>query len=393
MNWQPYQTFMSRKQLLTGLALLASLTICLIGNMACISEAQTRAAQKKSAPAKETPRYKAIWEPINYKEDVQFTDVFFVNDKVGWASGSVGYGKGAFILHTRDGAESWTIQLGDLQSSEHAYRQLRFVDEKHGFAAQPGGAGDHKLLRTTDGQSWEVSGTVPQHRGDYTFISPSVGVASTGNEIIRTQDAGGAWKNVFTCEMKVEVEGLVKNTKCSFSSIHFPSPNVGYAIGRKLYVEDVEGLYVARTENGGASWRAWLAIPKESGHEGDVFFTDENTGFVRVWGGRFYATADGGQTWRGIAGTDGSGKPEIKFADRLVGWAIGPYGHFNYTADGGKRWVVRQIKFPTQVSAFSLPSRNRGYVVGEHGMIFRYRIVPADFTVKGMIDAPIMPGG
>jgi hypothetical protein len=32
-------------------------------------------------------------------------------------------------------------------------------------------------------------------------------------------------------------------------------------------------------------------------------------------------------------------------------------------------------------------------VVGEHGMIFRYRIVPADYMVRGMIDAPVMGGG
>jgi len=43
------------------------------------------------------------------------------------------------------------------------------------------------------------------------------------------------------------------------------------------------------------------------------------------------------------------------------------------------------------VNAFSLPTRNRGYVVGDHGMIYRYRIVPANYTAKGMIDAPLMP--
>ncbi len=352
---------------------------------------QRAATQKKSAATKETPRYKGIWEPINYKEDVQFTDVFFVNDKAGWASGSVSYGKGGFILHTQDGGESWTVQLGDLQSSEHAYRDLRFVDEKHGFAVQPSGVGDHKLLRTSDGETWEVSGTVPQHRGDYTFLSPTLGFASYDTQILRTQDAGRTWKKVLTCEMKAEVEGIVKNTKCSFSSLHFPSTDVGYAIGRKLHASDVEALYVAKTDDGGASWKAWSVLPGETGHEGDVFFTDVNTGFVRVWGGRFFATSDGGQTWRGIAGTDGSGKPEIKFADREVGWAIGPYGHFNYTVDSGKRWTVRQLKFPTNAKAFSLPRRDRGYVVGDHGMIYRYRVVPADYNVRGMIEAPMMP--
>jgi hypothetical protein len=62
-----------------------------------------------------------------------------------------------------------------------------------------------------------------------------------------------------------------------------------------------------------------------------------------------------------------------------------------YTTDGGKRWASVALRFPTPVKAFSLPSPQRGYVVGDHGMIYRYRIVPLDYTAKGMLDAPAMP--
>ena len=345
---------------------------------------------KESAPNPNIRKVKAIWEPINYKEDLKFTDVLFVNEKVGWVTGSVGHSKGAVILHTRDGGDNWTIQLGDLQSSEMAYTQLRAVNETRVFAAQPAVSGEDNLLRTTDGENWEVCGTLPEHRGDYTFISPTVGIVSYGKEIRRTQDAGGAWKQVFACEAQVDVQGLMRNVECGINSFHFPSNRVGYAIG---FSTEARGVFVAKTEDSGVSWKVWAVLPGESGREGEVFFTNENTGFIRVQTGKFFTTSDGGQTWRGIPGTDGNGKPEIKFADREVGWSVGPYGPFNFTFDGGRRWAVRQIKFPTNVSAFSLPSRNRGYVVGEHGMIFRYRIVPVDYTVRGMIDAPIMGGG
>jgi hypothetical protein len=49
------------------------------------------------------------------------------------------------------------------------------------------------------------------------------------------------------------------------------------------------------------------------------------------------------------------------------------------------------VRFPAPVVAFSLPARDRGYVVGDHGMIYRYRVVPSDYTAKGMLDAPMMP--
>jgi hypothetical protein len=32
-------------------------------------------------------KYKAIWEPMNYPEDVQLEEVFFANDQVGWIAG------------------------------------------------------------------------------------------------------------------------------------------------------------------------------------------------------------------------------------------------------------------------------------------------------------------
>jgi hypothetical protein len=42
-------------------------------------------------------------------------------------------------------------------------------------------------------------------------------------------------------------------------------------------------------------------------------------------------------------------------------------------------------------NAFSLPARDRAYVVGDHGMVYRYRIVPIEYSAKGILDAPAMP--
>ena len=77
----------------------------------------------------------------------------------------------------------------------------------------------------------------------------------------------------------------------------------------------------------------------------------------------------------------------IRFADHQVGW-VARGTRIAYTSDGGKRWNTAEIRFPAEVFSSSLPARDRGYVVGEHGMIYRYRIVPIDYSVKGMISAP-----
>jgi hypothetical protein len=64
-----------------------------------------------------------------------------------------------------------------------------------------------------------------------------------------------------------------------------------------------------------------------------------------------------------------------------------------YTTDGGKRWLSREVAFPSDVNAFSLPESDRGYVVGNHGMVYRHRVVPANYTVPHAINAPPMPKG
>lgn len=387
MNRQQYRTITSRKRLLTGLALLASLTVFLISDMAGTSEAQTRGPQRKSAAAKETPRYKAIWEPVNYSEDMRLTDVFFVNDQVGWVSG--GANAGGVILHTRNGGDNWTIQLGDPKSQEPGIHTLRFLNEKHGWAAQ----GD-QLLHTADGQNWEQIGSFNYQWHDYAFTSETTGVYLRKNQIFQTRDAGRTWKDVFTCDLKIEVEGLMREAPCTTMSVHFPSPNVGYVLGLANGARAI-----LKTADGGANWGVWSmpSLSGDSGYEGEIFFNTEQTGFIRTAGGKMFKTPDGGKTWTGVVASAG---PEIKFANTTVGWSFWDtwnraFGSalFSYTTDGGNRWVSHKFAFPANVRGFSLPQPDRGYVVGDHGMVYRYRVVPFDYTARGMIDAPMMGGG
>jgi hypothetical protein len=116
------------QRLICATLLPTSIILLTIGTPG-IPVAQPAGAPGNSTTSQEQARYKAIWEPVNYKEDLEFTDVFFVNDKVGWVSGDAGGGlKGGVILHTQDGGDNWTIQLGDPQSSQRAYRELRSKD-------------------------------------------------------------------------------------------------------------------------------------------------------------------------------------------------------------------------------------------------------------------------
>jgi photosystem II stability/assembly factor-like uncharacterized protein len=332
------------------------------------------------------PKYKAIWEPVNYPGDFRLKSVYFVNGNVGWAVGSARNGKGGVILHTENGGEKWDIQLGDPNSQEPEIEKLHFLDARHGWAAQYGG----KILRTSDGRNWEEAGSFPQFQWltHLMFNSPQQGRAIGGSanesKIFSTQDGGRNWKQDFLCVAQVQIDGLTKRLGCSLFDMSFPTASVGYAVG---------GAYnggfsiIAKTEDGGANWRTIFASTDIDSIQ-TVSFTDEKHGVIRSRGHKIFVTGDGGQSWRGIAT---SARGTIRFADPSVGWSCWERG-CAVTADGGNTWTSRDLRLPATVKSFSAPRRDRVFLVGDHGMVYRYRVVPADYVAKGISSAPPAPG-
>lgn len=322
---------------------------------------------------------RGVWEAVNYRGDLQFTDVFFVTPEEGWVAGYAGPSRGGVILHTSDAGATWQIQFGDPESSDREIVRLFFLDATHGWATRPGGA-RHTLLRTTDGETWEEAGTLPG-TDDFVFVTPEVGFSTSHDEIQRTTDGGRHWTTVARCQVTVEVNGLTHQDSCTPWAIHFPTPQVGYAVGKG------SSSYIAllRTRDGGATWSV-SAVPAEDGAE-RVIFTSERTGFVRVGNGKLYRTDDGGESWRPLLA---SAPRRLIFADPDVGWSIG-YRTMAFTTNGGRSWSTREIGFPAMVNAFSLPRRDRGYAVGDHGMIYRYSLVQQAASAAAAIPAPAMP--
>jgi photosystem II stability/assembly factor-like uncharacterized protein len=283
---------------------------------------------------------------------------------------------------------TWDTQLGDPTSDDRGYDHLRFLDAKTGFAVQSTDSGDHRLFRTTDGRTWSPIGVVAQHRTDYRFVSPTVGFVSAGNNILRTADGGKTWASVYVCRVKAEVNGLTRDMPCQVSALHFVDASNGFGVTRDL--GSGAGVAFVKTTDGGATWSAAVILPGENGHEAAVHFVDANNGIVRMQNGRVYRTSDAGQTWSGALG-EIDGRPAFSFADAQIGWAA-KYQKVLYTRDGGRSWLSSTTKFPTAIEDSSLPTRERGYVVGEHGMVYRYRIVPVDYQAKGMLPAPSIAG-
>jgi hypothetical protein len=149
---------------------------------------------------------------------------------------------------------------------------------------------------------------------------------------------------------------------------------------------------LAKTEDGGESWRFFVGPgdPEVVGAT-DLFFTDENTGIVRTTDGKLSRTTDGGQTWKGLLASVGT-YSRLIFADPEVGWALEFHEKMSFTVDGGNRWSSRAFRFPATPRAWSFPRRDRAYLVGDHGMVFRYSVVPNSAPMPASsVLGPAMP--
>jgi len=369
-----------------AVAVIVALMLCSASAAPTHGQAPAKKAGAAAAPARteEQPKFKAIWEPVNVPEDIELKSVHFASAEEGWVAGGKTVMEGGVIYHTKDGGKTWDLQLGDPDSSDRGFDDLRFVDALHGFAVQGAPSGGHTLFATSDGQTWVPSGTVPEHRRDYFFTTPTTGYTDSRNQILQTNDGGKKWEPVYTCKIRAEIQGLTREVNCDIERFFFVSPSLGYAISRELPNDG--GNVLVKTEDGGATWNAWVVLPGESAYEGSLWFLDGTTGVLRAKDGKMFRTTDGGKTWTGVSG-QGQLKSNISFADADVGWMI-YYRRMTYTANGGKGWLSREIAFPAMVEDSSLPARERGYAIGNHGMVYRYRIVPVDFTAKGILAAP-----
>jgi photosystem II stability/assembly factor-like uncharacterized protein len=375
----------------------------MLANLVVGQVAHDRPVARKSSSSA-TFEYKAIFQSVNYGQDINFTDVFFVSSEAGWVSGDH-----ATILKTTDGGTHWTAQVGgDANSSEKPIEQLRFLDQKHGWAIGDG----PRLLRTLDGESWEeVKGKFPPGTQviDYTFTSVRHGIllASNNGGFFVTNDGGRHWQNTAPCLFTANVQGLSQKFDCYFIKLQMLSARTGYTLAswRSPEEPNAGSIVIFTTSDAGEHWSAIPPTLRDCcGPDG--FFTDANHGVILYNNGKTYVTADGGRNWRvllsaSVGLTSGGQTPPIQFADPQVGWVVGhsPSNRdayrISFSIDGGQHWnQSRDILFPGGVSTdlkFVFPRRDRAYVIGQHGMIYSYRIVPATYNAANAQPAPLMP--
>jgi photosystem II stability/assembly factor-like uncharacterized protein len=160
----------------------------------------------------------------------------------------------AFVMESHDAGVSWRSR--DVSSVTAMILDIKFVSAKVGFLA---GASDPD-------------------------------VPKSNAVVLRTDDGGETWRRVYQSTRPWEITW----------KIAFPTENVGYATVQN-YNEDpnIAQRVVAKTEDGGRTWRE-LALTKDHAfQEFGVGFLDAHRGWVGGTSGGF-ETRDGGRHWQPV---------------------------------------------------------------------------------------------
>lgn len=166
---------------------------------------------------------------------------------------------------------------------------------------------------------------------------------------------------------------MLQGINYELRDVFFINPQIGWAAGLGALNGNLTGVLLYTTD-GGASWQAYTSgIPV---FLNAIHFTDSLQGWAA--GGLclplvgcssvIYHTTDGGASWVQQLNANGNSEfRDIYFADSLRGWAVGP-GLFR-TTNGGQTWVGYQHSPKNTVNAVHFPIGNRGWIVGNSGMI------------------------
>ncbi len=352
-----------------------------------------KAAPAKAAAAQPTasaagtagaPKLKAIWEPVPFNKDIALNAIACVGPETCWVVGDK-----STILLTTDGGKTWQVQLGgDPEASDDPLTEVFFLDAKNGWAITDRA----KILGTRDGSTWAELSTVSGTTKGVWFLSPQAGLEienadSTSQSTLRRSDDGGkTWKPLSRCSVDAMVGGLPRKLGCVMATAQFLSPSVGFAGGGAEFAMATRMAAFGKTSDGGQTW-TMSVIPETKHSITDVAFWTEKDGIVVLSKGEeVYWTTDGGGTWtRAVKQRLWPSQHAVGEGKIIVG--VGEDGGIAYSFNGGRNFTSRPFTLPARVHAVTFPDAQHGYLVGQHAMVFRYRIVPIDYTSQGMIGA------
>lgn len=271
-------------------------------------------------------------------------DIFFIDARTGWYVNGLGR-----IYKTTDGGETWVLKLN--QPGTY-FRCIAFLDAKRGFAGNigtdyyPNVTDTTPLYETRDGgETWTavtkiegpaVKGLCAIHiAGKHVFAAGRVGGPAF---LMVSRDAGETWQS----------SDLGHSTAIITDILMFDADH-GIICGASNADTPKANARILTTEDGGKSWTSRYQSERPYEITWKVSFPTRQTGYVTIQSydpdkavtARFVAkTVDGGATWKELPLVDDFNVREfgVAFLDEQTGWVGATTSGFE-TRDGGASWT------------------------------------------------------
>ena len=295
----------------------------------------------------------------------------------------------------------WSLQKSNVVNSLH---EVHFINPNTGWAV----GGNGLVLHTSNGGStWKTINTpvTSEFRTVFHSDENTVWVMGSGGNRLFTQDNGANWT--------VESDGIGLNYK----DLQFINNTVGYALGStgqiigNQLVKTVDGgetwilkggihsalniffldqqrgwvtgtnSRIVRTRDGGDTFETVLAPSGYSFFEKPVFVND-NVGWIIANSCWILGTRDGGQNWniRVDCGANSGFINDLFFLNENTGWAVGGINsnvdnmsRVLKTTDGGQTWTEEMVTFGIELNSVFFLDQKTGWAVGKNGTILKYR--------------------
>ncbi len=282
------------------------------------------------------------WGKTNSPEMSRYEDIFFLDQKLGFAVSGSGY-----ILKTEDGGVNWSQKYS---KNLQYIRSIEFSSAKRGFAGSLYSNSEILLMKTLDGgESWTDISSVFSFtvRGVCgiscvdTNVTYAVGSWGSPAFVLKTIDGGLSWNYI---NMSSYAFGLV--------DVKFIDQNTGYVTGTSNILS--EGAVILKTTEGGLTWSK-VYISNQSG---DYVWKIQNLNGTNWFGSiqrgalnaptKIVRSEDSGNTWseKTVALTAHRSQM-VGFINPNKGWA-GEAQLFE-TNDGGNTWTL----YPNVLNAYN----------------------------------------
>jgi len=347
------------------------------------------------------------WKTIVQNSNIDFLDVFFLNEQTGFVVIK------DTVMKTTDGGINWVKTA--LDPVCHYPGDLHFVNDSTGFIGSTHGA--YYFKTTNCGESWDSVAINPAIDNfklkAIHFIDENTGfiggevydISYSTNYILRTTDGGETWNEVYT------------NSANGIANIYFFNAQRGYTVGHKYYddiilwtddgglnwhesnmcdnyylhsiafLPDGAGYCVGdngqllKSEDWGGTWnidyqwsiQASIINTAQAVNETTVYMGTESLGDGGVPAGRIYKSIDGGYSWESVFYL----WPiiDLQFLSADFGVAVSSaYGEIYKTIDGAASWDTYEINsfdFSTECVCFI--DEQTGFVggSGDYGLIYK----------------------